>query len=68
MDHTDTTGETAISYDYDADQVVVYTTSHDVYEGLLSRSIPPIHHRPLLPGYELIYRLTDWPDPAKLLP
>lgn len=63
-----TTGETTISYDYDADEVVVYTTQHDVYEGLLGRTTPPVRHRPLLPGYELIYRLSVWPDPSQLLP
>jgi hypothetical protein len=60
-------GETAISYDYDADEVVVYTTRNDVYEGLLARTVRPTRHRPLLPGYELIYRLADWPDPSDLL-
>lgn len=61
-------GETAISYDYDADQVVVYTTSHEVYGGLLARTVPPLRHRDLSPGYELIYRLADWPQPSDLLP
>lgn len=61
-------GETAISYDYDADEVVVYTTRNDVYTGLLGRSTAPVRHRPLLPGYELIYRLSDWPHPPDLLP
>jgi hypothetical protein len=63
-----TTGETTISYDYDADEVVVYTTSHNVYEGLLARATSPTRYRPLLPGYELIYRLADWPDPSQLIP
>ena len=61
------TGETTISYDYDVDEVVVYTTLHDVYEAMLGRSIRPMRHRSLLPGYELIYRLTDWPQPHQLL-
>lgn len=63
-----TTGETTISYDYDADEVVVYTTQGDVYTGLLDRATRPIRHRDLNPGYELIYHLADWPDPAEILP
>ena len=51
--------ETTISYDYDASEVEVYTTCIDVYEDLLARSTRPKSHRPLEPGYELIYRLTD---------
>jgi hypothetical protein len=59
--------ETTISYDYDAAEVVVYTTRTDVYEGLLARPTRPKSHRSLEPGYELIYRLSDCHVPTGLV-
>ena len=66
MDY-DLYAETTISYDYDAEEVVVYTTRSDVYEGFLALFTQPKTHRSLDPGYELTYRLSDCRFPAGLI-
>ena len=55
--------ETTISFDYGANEVVVYTTQQDVYEGLLAKETRPKRKRLLDPGYEVIYRLSDCRNP-----
>lgn len=55
--------ETTISFDYGAEEVVVYTTQQDVYEGLLAKETRPKRKRPLNPGYEVIYHLSDCRSP-----
>lgn len=59
--------ETTVLYDYEVDEVVIYTTRIDVYEALLEHEKKPVRHRPLDPGYELIYRLADCIGPVDLL-
>jgi hypothetical protein len=59
--------ETAISYDHEQDLVHVYTTCQSVYSRLLARSTPPVRHRPLHPGYELLYKGVDCLDPSLLV-
>lgn len=59
--------ETTFSYDYETNEVLVYTTRQDVYEGLLARSTRPKRHRSLEPGYELVYKSSVCASPMELV-
>jgi hypothetical protein len=59
--------ETAINYDHEEGLVHVYTTREDVYSKFLVRELKPLRHRPLNPGYELVYPISKCLDPSSLL-
>jgi len=59
--------ETTISYDYESQEVHVYTTLSEVARSLLKGPKPPLRYKHLQPGYELSYRLSECLEPIDLI-
>lgn len=59
--------ETTISYDYESQEVHVYTTLSEVARSLLKGPKPPFRYKHLQPGYELSYRLSECLEPIDLI-
>lgn len=59
--------ETTISYDYESQEVHVYTTLSEVARSLLRGPKPPLRYKHLQPGYELSYRLSECLEPIDLI-